>query len=230
MDTPDPEFASRRLKDRLLMRFGAWIIRVIARTLGTTCRIELVDGSRSFPDAACQLTFWHDQALLMAILMRRTLIPAGFPLSILVSRSRDGDLAALVARAWGVRVARGSASRGGRRGLRDLFRYTREGDASPMLTPDGPKGPRRQCKSGVLMLARLADIPVQPLAMHVTRAWNLHSWDRLSIPRPFSRIRVMWGEPIRLSGRRTGEDGAADAETARVQEELDRLNLVVAGR
>lgn len=213
----------RSLRDRLLMRFGGWLIRVIARTIGMTCRIELEEGSRPYPSEPCQLTFWHDQALLMAILMRRTLIPQGFPLSILVSRSRDGDLPALVAWAWGVRVARGSASRGGRTGLRDLFRYTSEQGASPMLTPDGPKGPRRESKEGVVMLARLAGIPIQPLAMSATRSWHLNSWDRLSIPKPFSRIRVAWGDPIvmRRKGSNSDEEGTGVAE---IQASLDRLN------
>ena len=217
------ELSAQGLKERLTMRLAGWLIRVIARTIGATCRIELVEGSRPYPSEPCQLTFWHDQALLMAILMRRTLIPRGFPLSILVSRSKDGDLPALVAYAWGVRVARGSASRGGRRGLRDLFRFTSEDGASPMLTPDGPKGPRRECKAGVLMLAQLASIPIQPLAMSASRSWNLNSWDRLSIPRPFSRIRVIWGESITLSRR--GAGGGEDGEgVGRVQAALDELN------
>lgn len=223
------ELPGRSLWDRFKTTGGSWIARILARLVMLTCRFDVIEGSGAPPSTPCQLTFWHDQALLTAIFFRWSLVSEGFPLAVLVSRSADGDLPARVARAWGGYVARGSASRGGRGGLRELYRVVRERDASPMVAPDGPKGPRRVCKPGGIALARLAGIPVLPVALHADSAWYLNSWDRLAIPRPFSRIGVMWGEPVQPSARREQDDDGDDT-APRVQAELDRINRAVERR
>ena len=62
--------------------------------------------------------------------------------------------------------------------------------------PDGPQGPPRQCKPGVIVLAQMSRAPILPLSFAVDRPWKLRSWDRLKVPRPFSRIAVAIGEPL----------------------------------
>jgi lysophospholipid acyltransferase (LPLAT)-like uncharacterized protein len=67
------------------------------------------------------------------------------------------------------------------------------------ITPDGPKGPRCQVKSGVIELARLAQMPILPVAFAPERARVLRrSWDQFFIPLPGSRAVYLWGEPIRI--------------------------------
>lgn len=220
------ELPRRSFWDRFKTAGGTWIARALARFVMLTCRFELVEGSGAPPSGPCQLTFWHDQSLLTAIFFRWSLVPSGFPLAVLVSRSADGDLPARVATAWGGHVARGSASRGGRGGLRELYRIVQERGASPMVAPDGPKGPRRVCKPGGIALAQLAGIPVLPVALHAEHAWYLGSWDRLAIPWPFSHIRVMWGNLVQPSAERGNDDTGGDT-ARRVQVELDRINEAV---
>jgi len=45
-------------------------------------------------------------------------------------------------------------------------------------------------------MAQLSDVPIVPVAISVSRAWVLNSWDRFLIPKPFSTVFVHWGTPI----------------------------------
>jgi len=143
---------------------------------------------------------------------------------VLISRSRDGTLGTEVGRLLGAEVARGSTSRGGGPALRQLVRAL-AGGSTVLVIPDGPRGPAGELKPGVVALAGLAGVPVLPLAMAVDRGWRLRSWDRMVIPKPFARLRVLVGDQQRLGGL-----DEAGRETARrqLQGELDRLTAAAA--
>jgi lysophospholipid acyltransferase (LPLAT)-like uncharacterized protein len=71
-----------------------------------------------------------------------------------------------------------------------------------VLTPDGPRGPRQRMKAGALLVAQLTGAPVIPVATGADRSWWVEGWDRFQIPKPFARVRVLYGEAIHL-GRET---------------------------
>ena len=71
------------------------------------------------------------------------------------------------------------------------------------FTVDGPRGPRFRAKAGPVYLARATGAPIYALHFSPRRAWVLNSWDRFQIPRPFSRLRGMWGGPIRVPANAT---------------------------
>lgn len=135
--------------------------------------------------------------------------------TFLVSRSRDGELAARVQRFWGGRVLRGSSSAGGREALRALHRALRRDRASVVMMPDGPKGPERVFKPGAFVLARVAGVPIVPIACRVSSAWRLGSWDRLLVPKPFARVELAFGE-LQVPPREL--DAASQEAALRVQE------------
>jgi lysophospholipid acyltransferase (LPLAT)-like uncharacterized protein len=126
----------------------------------------------------------------------------------LASRSGDGEYITRILHHWGFHVVRGSSSRGGDTALRELIRLVRRGN-SVAITCDGPRGPRRELKHGVLQIAQLTGAPIVPVGSAASRAWRLRSWDRFLVPKPFSRIRIAYGDatciprdtaPERLSG------------------------------
>lgn len=120
-------------------------------------------------------------------------------IAIIVSRGREGRYLSDYAAGLGYRILAGSSSRGGPRALLGAVRALREG--SPVaITPDGPRGPRRELKPGVLQAAQRGDAWVIPLHAMTDRAWHLRSWDRLCIPKPRAAITVGYGEPFRVSG------------------------------
>jgi lysophospholipid acyltransferase (LPLAT)-like uncharacterized protein len=135
------------------------------------------------------IAFWH--ADLIALL--------GAPWSVLrgtlvmVSRSRDGDLAAGVARRFTLDCARGGSSAGSVPAALEVVRSLRKGGRVG-LAVDGPRGPRARVKTGIYRLSQLALTPgVIPVAARASHAVTLRSWDRLVIPLPFSRVQIVWG-------------------------------------
>jgi lysophospholipid acyltransferase (LPLAT)-like uncharacterized protein len=123
---------------------------------------------------------------------------------------------------WGFQVLRGSSSRGGTKALRQMVRLLRGG--TPIaVTPDGPRGPRQEMKLGPLLAAQMAGVPVIPVSAGTDRAWWFEGWDRFMVPKPFSRIRLKYGEPVRIP------PDADQAEVERIAAELQAaLNRLTA--
>ncbi len=123
-------------------------------------------------------------------------------------------------------MVRGSATRGGARALRELIGALR-GGRNVAITPDGPKGPRGQVKSGVVELARLSGMPILPVAFAARRARVLRrSWDRFSVPVPGSPATYVWGEPIRVPAD-TDREGLAKYRQV-IADRLDALTAEAA--
>jgi lysophospholipid acyltransferase (LPLAT)-like uncharacterized protein len=138
--------------------------------------------------------YWHHR-LFFCVHYIIGLQRRGIKIGFLVSPSIDGELAARVIAAWGAHSIRGSSTRTGAQAMRDLYQaIVREG-ISPVTTPDGPTGPARKFKDGSVMLAQLAESPMLPISYAAEKAWRLKTWDRLVIPRPFTRIVIAIGEP-----------------------------------
>lgn len=132
---------------------------------------------------------WHEY-MLMPIVLRGD--------RRLVALASDHGDGAIVSRAmghlgWG--VARGSSTRGG---TSAMLRMLRDDRRSPNLTPDGPRGPRRQMSAGVVFLASKLGLPLVCAGYGYDRPWRMRSWDRFAVPRPFSRARAVFGPPLRL--------------------------------
>ena len=166
-------------------------------------------------------SFWHNRAMFCAYFLYRHLLRHGFPITILVSLSRDGELGARLARSWKAGVVRGSASRGGAAGLRNLYRVvTREG-ASAITIPDGPRGPLYVAKPGAIVLAQMCGVPIQPMAFAAESFWTIRSWDRLIIPKPFTRIWLNLGEPLEIPSQMTADE--LEGQRQRLEDTLNRL-------
>lgn len=169
---------ARGLASRLLLAF--------ARLWMRTWRI------RSVPDqlpAGGVLALWHEHlpACIPAF--------AGRSISVLISRSADGSVAAAECARLGYRVHRGSSSGGSVGGTRPLARVLAKEGGLVGMALDGPRGPRRAVKPGTPWLAARAGVPVHPIAVKASRAFRLGTWDRTLIPLPFARVDVRLGPP-----------------------------------
>ena len=102
-----------------------------------------------------------------------------------------------VARSWGAEVIRGSANQTGALALRDMQKMMKRG-VSVVTTADGPNGPKYEFKSGAVLMARIGNAPMVPLACAADRAWHLNRWDDFMIPKPFARVVLAIGEPIEI--------------------------------
>lgn len=116
-------------------------------------------------------------------------------LTIMISKSRDGEYAARTAGWLGFRHVRGSSSRDGSRALKEIIHRIRRGEIGGMLA-DGPQGPPRVAKSGSVIIARNAGVPLIPVIWGADRCWQFNSWDRYLIPKPFARVVILYEDPI----------------------------------
>lgn len=146
--------------------------------------------------------FWHERLPMMPMLwlLARRQVPAMAPIAahVLVSRHRDGHLVGAVMRRFRLRLVHASTSRGGATGLRLLVRLLAAGDMV-VITPDGPRGPRRVAAPGVAQLAAISGCAVLPCAARTTRVRVLGSWDRMVLPLPFARGVLVMGAPVTVA-------------------------------
>jgi lysophospholipid acyltransferase (LPLAT)-like uncharacterized protein len=124
-----------------------------------------------------------------------------------------------VVRRFGIRPILGSSSRGGAAGLRGLLAVLSRGELIG-ITPDGPRGPRRQAAAGVAQLAALSGVPVLPCAARTSRRIQLQTWDRMPVPLPFGRGVMVCGPAIRVA--RHGWKDAVPAITEALNQAADR--------
>ena len=168
---------------------------------------------------------WHARILMVPWLSARLARTHGArPVRVLASHSRDGELVARWAARFGLRVTRGSSTRGGAAALRALTAAVRAGE-DVAVVPDGPRGPRERLQAGVVVLAALTGAPVVPFGFAARPARRLASWDRFLVPLPFARAAVVFGKPVVIARAAEREAARADLERAlrEVTETADRL-------
>ncbi len=211
--------SARRAWLARLVPLGAWLITVVLRLLRRTTRPRLLhDGglyARWQTGERFILAFWHEQLVLMPCFGRWPRI------AILISQHRDGDLIARAVEPLGIDVVRGSSTRGGAAGLRRMLRAYRAG-ASLAWTPDGPRGPRRIAKGGIVQAARATGALIVPVGAAARWHRRLGSWDRMIVPYPGSRVVYVVGAPIAVADDATPE--AMEAARAALERELERAS------
>ena len=197
--------------DALLLGLAGDVIPPILRTWLMTLRWRIMGG---FHDRVAHRhagpvlwAFWHSQLLFPAFIGRDRGI------RILISRHRDGEFIARVAKGLGYNPVRGSTSSGGAEALIDLVRES--GGRDVAITPDGPRGPREVVQPGVITLAQQTGMPIMPVAAAAWPRKRLGSWDGFVVPAPFACAAITIGEIIRVP---PGADRDAREDCRRVLE------------
>jgi lysophospholipid acyltransferase (LPLAT)-like uncharacterized protein len=200
-----------RIHPRWLARLVAAYIRLLYATLRVR-HMGLENITRyDDPPSPYIVAFWHGHLLLMVFGRHRK------PMQVMISHHRDGELIARTMELFGIDVARGSTTRGGSAALRAMLRVTGSG-TNLAFTPDGPRGPRRVLQPGVIAAAQMTGLPVIPVVVSAARKRVLRSWDRMEIPRPFSRYLYVYGEPMIIA-----RDADFEGERVRVERALNDL-------
>jgi hypothetical protein len=166
--------------------------------------------------------FWHEfLPLIPGLVLIARKLPFYRPTQAhtLVSQHRDGRFIGAVVRRFGILPILGSSSRGGAAGLRNLLAVLRRGELIG-ITPDGPRGPRRQAAFGVAQLAALSGVPVLPVAARTSPRIQLNTWDRMSVPLPFGRGVMVCGPTVNVP--RDGWRAAVPAIEQALNQAADR--------
>lgn len=166
-----------------LIWFVIWIIYAFTRH---RFHIDVPSMQKNFVAA-----FWHGELLMLPFLYAKLKKhmskerEKGF--YVIFSHHFDGEIIARVCELFGLRALRGSSSKGGIKVLAESIRLLKEGyDIG--VTPDGPKGPYHSVADGSLAMSMKASVPIVPIRVMFSNFWELKSWDKLKIPKPFCRI------------------------------------------
>jgi lysophospholipid acyltransferase (LPLAT)-like uncharacterized protein len=206
------------LMERAQLTLVSWIVPALLRLIGRTLRATM-----TFEEGAIQgldeihpgiFPFWHRCVLPAAWLFRHR------HLAVMTSQSRDGEYIARVISRFGFVPVRGSSTRGGQRALMEMNKLLAEGNGVA-FTIDGPRGPRYVAKKGPVLLARMSGVAITAFYVAVERAWVLKTWDRLVIPKPFSRIHV--GVARKIFVPPDAGDDAMERYHAEMQAALERV-------
>lgn len=133
--------------------------------------------------------FWHYSIGYVFFHLRK------FPAAVLVSASKDGDYIASLATNLNFSTVRGSRNRRGLRALKELMECLKRGE-NVGIVADGSQGPALVVQAGAILLASKTGSPILPIIWSASRCITFNSWDRLAIPKPFSRIDFYYGEPL----------------------------------
>ena len=159
--------------------------------------------------------FWHAHMLLPAYVGKNRNV------KVLISQHRDGEYIAQIVQRLGYGVARGSTTRGGAKALLRMIKQIKEDSISLAITPDGPKGPRFVAQSGAILLGQKTQYPIIPVMIYMSKYWELPSWDKFCIPKPFSKARIFYGNPILVPSKL--EKLEMEEYRAALEDELIRL-------
>lgn len=195
--------------------FG-WSIWLLFRTLRLD--VQTTAGANPYASSGEQrylFSVWHDASVIAAFGGRHQRTVA------LTSRHRDGGFVETVTRVAGVPVVRGSTGATGGKALRELLRVAQQHDI--VMTPDGPRGPRRVMSRGIVYLASRSGSSIVPTAFACRSCWKIRgNWTDLTIPRPFSRVVLLAGEPIAVPPDLPIDD--IDHYVHQVQAAMDELD------
>ena len=203
----------------LVARLGTYLIRMLFWTIRVEhhCAVESATPYRKPTDGQryC-FCLWHD-AIVACVYSLKT-----YKLGGLISRHQDGTYLAHAARLAGITPVRGSASRGGAQATRQLIDQP---DLHVCITPDGPRGPRRVMKDGIVYLASRTGRPVVPNTVIGTNCWSIPGgWSDMLIPKPFSRLLLIAGTPIDIPAEISRAE--ISKVTKQIQLEMDRLDAI----
>jgi lysophospholipid acyltransferase (LPLAT)-like uncharacterized protein len=205
-----------------MKRFEAAAISIVGyrlcAALGSTLKWR-VEGLQHYDEVVVGgrqpvMAFWHGRILPATIYFRNRGIV------VITSENFDGEWIAGIIERFGYGTARGSTSRGGRKALIQMVRDMEAGKPAG-FTLDGPRGPARVAQAGAVWLSKATGNPVLPFHLEADRHWTIHSWDQTQIPKPFSTVALVVGEPFVVP--EDADDERIEAWRRHLEEQLLKL-------
>ncbi|MBU0910107.1 MAG: lysophospholipid acyltransferase family protein [Proteobacteria bacterium] len=191
----EPEAGERQ--EGLFCRFSLWAVplffRLVSFVLFSTCRVKQREHEHFTRLAGAGLpfivSFWHYGVIYIVYQARK------IPYVAMVSASKDGEYVSRILQSKGFATVRGSRNKGAIGALKALMKEMAQGKTA-VLVADGSQGPARKAQAGTILLASKTGAPILPVGWAADRYKSFRSWDRTSIPLPFSRVVIWFGEPI----------------------------------
>jgi lysophospholipid acyltransferase (LPLAT)-like uncharacterized protein len=183
---------SKKVKNWIVAQLGIFLFLSLMRSLRFSVKgLEHREKARKgHPKESHIIAIWHENAFCTVSGHRgQGLVP-------MISLSKDGEMISKVCVKIGYRPpVRGSSSRGGK-SVKDAMMAALKDGATGAITVDGPRGPRREVKFGVVKIASDTGVAIVPSSAKISKMWVLRSWDRFRLPKPFAKVEVFYGPPL----------------------------------
>ncbi|MDZ7766700.1 MAG: lysophospholipid acyltransferase family protein [Melioribacteraceae bacterium] len=193
----------KKIKKNVLTFLGLNVLSFIANILVKTYRIKIVNDAGIKKYAAESkpfiVAFWHGKMIIPWYIHRK------YKIAALVSRSKDGEILTRLLKSWNYKVIRGSSHIGGKEALK-IMENTISENYSLAITPDGPTGPVNKMKAGAVVLAERKSIPLFLIGTASKKYKELNSWDQFQIPKLFTKISVIYSDPIYVDKEASREE------------------------
>ena len=191
------------MKDKILLFLLPRLYRLLVGTLLLTCKVRF-HGRESLDKLAADgkswiFGSWHENTAVSVYTERNT------GCAMMASDSKDGEIIARGIELCGNIAVRGSSSKGGSKAAKAMVRLLRNGHPAA-ITPDGPRGPRHEIQTGILMISAMSGCPIVPYHFVADRQWVFTSWDRHRLPKPFSTVWISIGDPCFVDRKRLSEE------------------------
>ena len=201
---------------RALIHFADWAFYLLIKYIGKTIRYETNDWENYEEiERAGKIpiySFWHNRIFAGTYFFRERGIV------IITSQSFDGEYIARFIQRFGYGAVRGSSTRGGVGALVEMIRLSKKG--LPMgFSVDGPRGPKYVAKTGAVLLAKKTGNPLMPFVFECEKFWTLNNWDKLQIPKPFTRAKLFIGSPIYVA--KEADEAEIENKRLELQKKLD---------
>jgi lysophospholipid acyltransferase (LPLAT)-like uncharacterized protein len=211
--------AGMKIRNPRLISMAAWAGSWALRSWVATLRFDYRPLGKDFNPKTVQgpqryiYAFWHEALLVPARIY-------GHPsVRILISGHADGQLIAEMTERLGYQSVRGSSTRGGSEAMREMFKLS--SSSHFVVTPDGPRGPRRKVQKGVIYLAARTGLPIIPIGFGFDDPWRAKSWDQFILPRPFRRGVAITTDTIHVP--QEADHGTLEQYRLQLQAHLDEL-------
>lgn len=220
MPSVEPASGPRRwtLRQRIVLALIVWAGYWFIRLLGPTLRVSVSyepGAQKTLAERPLVASFWH------SCIIPATYIFRDMGIRVMSSYSYDGEYMGRIIQKLGYVAVKGSSSRNPIKALLGLRRALDDG-WTVAFTLDGPRGPRHKVKPGPVGLGRSSGVPLTSFHVGVDKAWVINSWDRMMIPKPFSRVLIRFGKLIPVPRDASDEDLARYNEG--LQAALDRVS------
>jgi len=198
------------MKEQKKYKIFGLLIYYILRVLSRTYKVEKISAEGVMDENAVYVS-WHNKIVPITVILDKLKKKAA-----LASASKDGELISVPLEKFGYKVVRGSSGRDGVKGLLEMVKFLKDGYI--VGTPvDGPKGPVYKVKPGMLFLAQKSGKAIIPIGAASKSKWVFSkTWDKIELPKPFSKIVCILGEPIYIK---------PDEDLREVAEEVEEILL-----
>ena len=186
---------SKERKRAIMLAVVPPIAYVFIRVLYLTCKKSYHLPSH-VPKAPFLVAFWHGEILMNPFIYKK--IMKDVNMSLMISDHFDGEMIAKSVSYFGFDTIRGSSTRGGIKALKESFKKI-DLNHSIAITPDGPKGPRHSVADGIVAIAQKKELEIVAFNYKASSFWQMKSWDKFIIPKPFSKLDFYASEPFSVS-------------------------------